>query len=214
MEILKKESDPRSKFELFQRLNTGGVNLEPQEIRNASMLMIDKDFYKWLKRLSENTDFIHTISQTDPAAKMQKPMELCLRLLAYKYVKYDGKKDANEYIDSSMISLITRDFNKDIISKDFEDTFSILNRSLGNNVFKKFSKDRFLGAFSLSAFEAIGYGVFENIDEIRKLTTYDPSSAIKSVWSNQTFQKYSGSGVRATQRLAKLLPLGAKLFQP
>jgi hypothetical protein len=30
---LKQESDPLIKFEVFQRLNTGGVNLSQQEVR-------------------------------------------------------------------------------------------------------------------------------------------------------------------------------------
>ena len=41
IEILKKESDPLAKFELFQRLNTGGESLTEQEVRNCVAVMVE-----------------------------------------------------------------------------------------------------------------------------------------------------------------------------
>jgi hypothetical protein len=41
VEILKQESDPEAKFELFQRLNTGGVALSQQEVRNCVAVMVN-----------------------------------------------------------------------------------------------------------------------------------------------------------------------------
>ena len=58
VEILKKESDPKAKYELFQRLNTGGAGLSEQEVRNCIAVMLNKPFYDWYTRLSENTDFL------------------------------------------------------------------------------------------------------------------------------------------------------------
>lgn len=211
VEILKKESDPRSKFELFQRLNSGGIELEPQEIRNASMLMIDKEFFYWLKGLSEDPNFIQTISQTDPAEKMQKPMELALRLIAYKYSPYDGRSDAREYIDNAMIDLIEKKIDKTKISKEFKATFQLLSDSTGANTFRKHNNDRYIGGFSLAAFETIAYGIFENIDKISS-NSKDISKTALSIWTNPIFKRHSGSGVRATSRLSKLLPLGKDLF--
>ena len=40
VEILKSESDPTAKFELFQRLNTGGAGLTEQEVRNSIAVSI------------------------------------------------------------------------------------------------------------------------------------------------------------------------------
>ena len=37
--IIKKESDGTSKYEIFQRLNTGGTRLSDQEVRNCLMVM-------------------------------------------------------------------------------------------------------------------------------------------------------------------------------
>ena len=40
VEILRKESDPFVKYELFQRLNTGGAKLSEQEVRNCMTVML------------------------------------------------------------------------------------------------------------------------------------------------------------------------------
>ena len=58
VEILKKESDPQAKYELFQRLNTGGSNLSEQEVRNCVAIMINKKFHDWLKGLANKDYFL------------------------------------------------------------------------------------------------------------------------------------------------------------
>jgi uncharacterized protein with ParB-like and HNH nuclease domain len=44
VEILKRPSDDKTKFDLFQRLNAGGTQANPQELRNCIMLMINGQF--------------------------------------------------------------------------------------------------------------------------------------------------------------------------
>ncbi|MGD1939779.1 MAG: DUF262 domain-containing protein [Leptolyngbyaceae cyanobacterium] len=51
--IVLKESDETAKYDLFQRLNTGGSALSPQEVRNCILVMLNKNFYAWLKRLAD-----------------------------------------------------------------------------------------------------------------------------------------------------------------
>lgn len=52
--IILRESEPKAKYELFQRLNTGGSLLSDQEVRNAILVMVNQDFYLWLRGLSRN----------------------------------------------------------------------------------------------------------------------------------------------------------------
>src|ERR1700733_4281802 len=49
VEILKRPSDDQTKFDLFQRLNAGGTQANPQELRNCIMLMINGEFYRAIK---------------------------------------------------------------------------------------------------------------------------------------------------------------------
>lgn len=57
MTIVLNTSDADSKYELFQRLNTGGTNLSEQEVRNCLIIMSNSEFYDLLCRLAINEDF-------------------------------------------------------------------------------------------------------------------------------------------------------------
>ena len=61
--ILLTESDQSSKYELFQRLNTGGTALSDQEVRNCIMVMTNPDLFKKMSSLANSTDFVNTISR-------------------------------------------------------------------------------------------------------------------------------------------------------
>ena len=88
VEILKRESDPTSKFELFQRLNTGGASLSEQEVRNCTLVMINPELQKWIEALSVVPSFNQTIRLTETAMEKQLNMELVLRFLAFRRVPY------------------------------------------------------------------------------------------------------------------------------
>ena len=75
VEILKRESQSSAKFELFQRLNTGGVSLSAQEVRNCTMVMIRPEFYAWLQALSQHDSFTKATSMTSAAIKKQAGLE-------------------------------------------------------------------------------------------------------------------------------------------
>ncbi|MGE6762633.1 DUF262 domain-containing protein [Corallococcus interemptor] len=219
VEILKRESDENAKFELFQRLNTGGSHLSEQEIRDCVMIMIDKTFYDWVKSLAALPTFSSTAKLTDRDSEQQKPTELCLRLLAYLRIPYSGEFDVHEYLDDAAVKMAKDPtLNRAEVATTFSDTFSFLKEALGEESFRKWDGTRFLGAFSISAFDAIAYGIAKNIDHLRTMPVQSRVSFIqqrtKQIWSDAVFVRNSGAGVRGTTRLANLLPHAPTYFSP
>ena len=217
VEILKMESDSDAKYELFQRLNTGGSILSPQEVRNCIMVMSNREFYVWLQKLTELPSFRKTVSVTKVAQSEQKPMEMALRFFAYRNVPYDKKLDVNEYLDEATIVLSKMDAKKRKTEEQvFRKTFDLLEEVMGDNAFKKWDGSRHTGSFLVSGYEVIAAGVSKNITNLDKLTPAKKgkiiSDKIKKLWSDDIFVKNSGMGVRGTTRLINLLPLGEKLF--
>ena len=51
--IILRESDETTKYDLFQRLNTGGSQLSDQEVRNCVMVMLNRKLYFWLRGLAD-----------------------------------------------------------------------------------------------------------------------------------------------------------------
>lgn len=81
VKIILRESDERSKYELFERLNTGGTPLVPQEFRNSMLVAVNPERYRWLTNLSRNDHFKTCIALTDRAAEEQYDVGLVLRFL-------------------------------------------------------------------------------------------------------------------------------------
>ena len=218
VEILKKESDPAAKYEMFQRLNTGGTALSEQEVRNCTAIMINPAFHQWLIRQSEYPPFRTTTAQTEEALRKQAGVELVLRFVAFRNVQYEQGLDVHEYLDRSLIKIASDDsFPLDSEQVIFERTFTVLNEALGSDAFKRWTGDQFTGKFLMSLFEVVAIGISRHIDEIARLGPKASgfiTERAKALGTNEVFQRNSGAGVRGTTRLAKLLPMSREFFRP
>jgi hypothetical protein len=219
VEILKSESDAKAKYELFQRLNTGGSRLTEQEVRNCIAVMINPEFHAWLMSLSTLDSFVSTTAQTDTALEGQAGVELALRFLSYLNVPYERGLDVHEYLDAALIDLASRQ-NFDFLSEHdrFTRTFNLLNDSLSSDAFKRWDGQAFRGKFLISVYEVLAPGVAANIDQIEALGAEQSRNFIvqraKDLWGDQRFQANSGGGTRGTTRLVNLLPMSAEFMQP
>lgn len=146
VEILLKESDQNAKYELFQRLNTGGAQLSQQEVRNCVAVMVNPKVYNTLQRLADHESFKNTTVQTKNALEKQMGIELVLRFLAFRKFPYQGGLDVHEYLDAALLE-ISRDEAIDWEAEErvFKKTFDLLNDALGQNAFKRWDGNNFSG---------------------------------------------------------------------
>jgi hypothetical protein len=216
VEIIKKDSNPRSKFELFQRLNEGGAALTPQEIRNSVLVMLNPPFFRWLKALTEKPAFKATVRLTDNAEMQQRAVELATRFIVYRTIPYQSGLDVNEYLSEGIAQLATEG-TLDLKQEEsvFERTFEIVRDTVGDSAFKRFDGTDFTGPFLLSSFEVVAIGISHNLSNVSQQLKEDPSylaTKIRTLWDNETFRKNSGAGVRGTTRLANLVPFSMNYF--
>lgn len=219
VEILKSESDVTAKFELFQRLNTGGASLTEQEVRNSIAVSINREFYDWLIARANEAPFVVTTDQTDTALESEAGTELALRFFAFRSVPYRPGLDVHEYLDRALMEMATNP-NYDLVSegKVFERTFQFLCDALENRAFKRWNGQAFSGKFLMSVFEVLATGVSWNLDALAAMQAKERNEFIKkkarSLWKNNIFVTNSGAGVRGTTRLTRLLPVAGKLLKP
>lgn len=217
VEILKQESDPHAKYELFQRLNTGGAALSEQEVRNCVAVMLNKPFYDWLITCASSTPFLTTVDQTEYALKKQSATELALRFFVFRNVPYQSGLDVHEYLDEGLMQVATSAAFDMISEKDiFDRTFALLHSAMGDRAFKRWNGTVFQGKFLMSVFEVVATGVAKNIDAIERVADANTfiQDRCKSLWSDPTFMDNSGAGIRGTTRLANLLPMAEAFFKP
>lgn len=217
--IILKESDEKSKFELFQRLNTGGSPLSDQEVRNSILVMIDSSFYRWMRELSQHEGFRDCVLLTDRAIEEQYDMDLVLRFLIFRTMslaKVRQVGDINQFLTDQMIELVTdKRINLEEERFAFQKTFSFLNEVIGSDSFRKYdsSKDKFVGGFLISAFELVALGVGYNINNIVR-KPINVVNITKELWMKKEFTSKSGSGIRASSRIPNTLSLGRNAFKP
>lgn len=215
--IIQKESDSSSKYELFQRLNTGGSSLTPQEVRNCLLIMNDDRYFEKLKELSDFEPFINTINISDKNIDEQYDKELVSRFLVLKDVNPSDMSsviDLSAYLDDKLIEY----FEVNIDSWDdtkilFERTFELLNNSVGDKAFRRYNLDThvFYGGFIVSAFEMIALNVANNIDYWENHAG-QIESKIEECWQKIASENITWKGYSAAGRLPKTISVGKEIF--
>ena len=149
---LSDKSDMKVRFDLFERLNTGGIKLSEQEIRSC---IYKGQFNNFLRVKSENSDFQNVVKLTELQRIDGSREELVLRFFAYllyrnKFV-HSVKDFLNEYMSVASLS-----FDYARFSVLFDDVFKQLNQ-LQYGIVK--TKTRKITSFVL--FEAVTVGAAE-----------------------------------------------------
>lgn len=219
--ILKKTSDSKTKYELFQRLNTGGTRLSDQEVRNCLIIMENRNFYRFILKLSENEHFNNCIPITDRKSDEQYRLELIVRLLIADHINWDEIKnyeDNQELLDEEILKCCSdTNYPLDKVKDSFTRTFALLDKYMGENSFKKYfsDEDKFKGGFMLAAYDAISIGVYRNIERIEVCADVGEFiiEKIKNMFSDTQYLECTKHGVRANDRYKKLSVWGEEYFK-
>jgi len=217
IKIIKKESDTSTKFELFQRLNTGGSQLSDQEVRNCLLIMLNEDFYKFLVELSKDENFNETIGITERLYEERYEMELILRLLALGNSSEDELKsipDVSEFLTIKVKEFAESSLDWEKEKEFLAKSFRLLNVTLGDDSFKRISNGSYKGGFQLTIFEVLATGVYLYIKNEKDESVLQELIKKRSteLTDNLIFNRYSGSGSKANYRWPKFVSLAKSLF--
>jgi uncharacterized protein with ParB-like and HNH nuclease domain len=159
VEILRWNSKYDMRFELFNRLNTGGSPLTTQEIRNCIYRDISPKFNDFLKELAANQDFRTLIALSHEQYEQLYDEELALRFISL----YNNLKKVRTSISQHMTkfmkdALENESFDYDGDKKIFTQVFALL-KPLGRKIFRQDD-----GNFATALYDVITIGVAENYD--------------------------------------------------
>ena len=217
--IILTENSIESQYELFQRLNTGGVSLESQEIRNCLIIMLDEGFYNKINELKNYSNFKACLTLTDDKYKVEYHMELIIRYLIAKRNKVDYSKynvsteKMPDFLDRETALLIDdKQFDVDDEIELFKKTFDFLQEKMGDDVFKKYNteKKKFEGSFSNASYEAVLVGIAENLESLKN---EDIRQMIANIYSNDKYLQFAARGVRVVNRFKGLNEFSREYFK-
>lgn len=178
----KKESDPNLRFEIFERLNTGAMPLNAQELRNCIYRGRYNDL---LIELSSDNDYMFVMGLKAPERRM-KDVEFVLRFASFYHSTYLNYKP-------SMARFLNDDMRKyqnivdeeaRLLRKAFKQSVSVTRSLLGNHAFHRFyrgdssKKDGYWEPkrFNASLYDVLTWGftrfdknmLMSNLDSIRE----------------------------------------------
>lgn len=164
VEVIRKESDPRLRYHMFKRLNTGGENLTEQEVRNCTIRMLDAKFIEFIGTLSQQPHFQKCIEPlTEDARNKLYDQELVLRFFAFRNDRERYKHEVGEFMTEYMERVAAGDQAFDYQTEEgaFDKTFRVLELALGENAFARMhpNTQTFVQQFSAYHFEAFTLGL-------------------------------------------------------
>lgn len=218
--IVKKESDPNAKYELFQRLNTGGTNLSDQEVRNCLMIMSNKLFYIYIDTLSKNEHFEECLPVSDRKSDEQYRTELLLRLLISFNIDWsiaEKHPDLKNLLDKETLKLCKNNEEVDLEKFEtvFQEVFEFLASSLNEDTFKKYDSNKFKGQFLSSAFIVISHGLIKNWERLKSISDKEEwiNNKIRELYKQETYLEQTKKGARAIPRYKQLSIFSERYFR-
>jgi uncharacterized protein with ParB-like and HNH nuclease domain len=214
--IIDKSSDGFAQYEMFQRLNTGGSHLSPQEIRNCILVMKNESVYKKMKKLSKYPTFRKVVPISEKDTDEQGYLELVTKYLVLRYSKLcvSDSENYNNFLTDEILELINLeniDFENEIIL--FKNTFDLLYDTMDENAFKRYDKEknRNSGAVLVGAYEAIIPGLTDNIEYYTENTDV-LCGKIKAIYEQDNYIAATKRGIRPVSRLKKLVCFSRENF--
>jgi len=216
LKVIKRSSDPKGKFDLFQRLNSFGSSLTPQEIRSAMVAGTNADCLSWLTRLAADDNFRACTALHDRLIDEQYDLELVLRFLMLHAREVAGRARLSNFssrLDDWSIELAADPSTWPKLERTFTGTFDWLASHGGDTVFKKWERERheFRGGFLNTSFEVLALGVGYHVANGHPVRS-DVSAAAMTLWELPEMNTRFATGLATQDRLVKTLPLGRKLM--
>jgi hypothetical protein len=182
--------DAQVKYDIFERLNSGSVKLEPQELRNA---IYRGKFNKLIKKLAKNIDFM-ILNQIDienreenKKVKKMEDVELVLRFLSLVDNRYKNyRPNLKTFLSDSMKSFTNEASDKDLENYQciFEKTMAFIRSNFGDAAFAKYKylgkedgteKLVYASKFNAAVYDALSIAIADELIKNNSFETYNIS---------------------------------------
>lgn len=162
--VLNDRSDFGVRYDLFERLNTGGIVLHEQEIRNC---IFKGEFNDFINELGEYEAFRNVVKMTDNAARNRSYEELVLRFFAYYEDKEEFVHSVKGFLNAYMEKKTKSFKNRSQLKRIFTETFDLLDTSLPGGIVRGARKN----ITPIVLYEAISVGLALAISSKKAINT-------------------------------------------
>jgi len=194
------------RYELFNRLNTGGSPLTDQEIRNCIFRGISVEFTNLIKDLASNETFNELIQPTQKQKDELYLDELVLRFFSlfgnHESVNRNLSEHMTEYMKMATKGEIGYENKIDYFKRVIKVMEPVGRSALsGKN-----------GQFSTSLYDGIFNGIANNIEHYEQCGLNELSGKIEALREDEEFKKVSGVASNYKERVKKRILRALEVF--
>ena len=176
--LIKQGTPTNVKYNIFKRVNTGGVPLTQQEIRHALHQGVASEF---LKELAESQEFVSATYSRVPSARMLD-REFVNRFLAFYCLDRKAFEDLGTFLDSVLVDIADAAESDRRRTRDaFYESLNIAKTLFGKYAFCKLDEFPRLKPINKVLFETLTVSIARLSDADRKcLAQKDPKLALEA----------------------------------
>ena len=214
VEVIKTGSKQKMKYEIFERLNTGGSVLTEQEVRNCIFRAMNPYFVDWVDKLAQFIPFSDSLCLSEYQKNTMFDRGLILRYFAMKNACDEFEHDVEPFITDYVRDVLeeNREFNKDYEEPVFKQTFQCIASAIDEDAWRHFKDGKHKGAFSVYIFETIAVGLATNIDYVRGLNGDVLRDKIIKFKQEPKFLDNTGPGANVKSKLRGRLDFAQSFF--
>jgi hypothetical protein len=215
VEVIKIGSKPTMKYEVFERLNTGGSELTPQEVRNCIFRATNPEFVEWIEDLAKFGPFSDNLLLSELQENTMFDRGLILRYFTLKNAWQEFEHDVEPFITDFIRQILEeeRSFNRPLEDRLFRETFRLIAKAMAEDSWRHYRNGKHKGPLSVYVFETVSAGVALNIEKIRSLRPSDLKKRIIKFKQHPTFINNTGAGANIKSKLHNRMSFACEYFR-
>ncbi|MEY9726280.1 DUF262 domain-containing protein [Bradyrhizobium yuanmingense] len=215
VEVIKVGSAPTMKYDVFERLNTGGSRLEPQEIRNAIFRASNPNLMAFFDELATFGPFADNLLISDAQQASMFDRGLVLRFLTLKNNYENFDHDVEPFVTSYVKAVVSEKvpFDGPAEKQLFERTFSLVGRVLGDGAWRWLKNGEPKGQFSTYIFDAISVGVANNIGLLEHMDDAETKRRCNVIKGSDEFKNQAGAGGNTQARMRARMQIADRVLR-
>jgi len=214
VEVIKVGSKPTMKYEVFERLNTGGSGLTAQEVRNCIFRATNPEFIEWIEELGAFSYFHDNLGLSEYQESTMFDRGLVLRYLTVKNAYQEFEHDVEPFVTDFIRQVLEgeRDLDREEETNTFEKTFRRIAESMGEDSWRHYRDGRHAGPFSVYVFETVSVGVALNIGSIIGMSSEALKERIVKFKEHRTFVDNTGAGANIKSKFLGRMTFAISYF--
>lgn len=203
VEVIKTGSKPNMKYEVFERLNTGGSVLTEQEVRNCIFRATAPEFVDWIDSLAAFAPFQDNLCLSEFQQNTMYDRGLVLRYLTIKNAYEEFDHDVEPFITDYVRQIIEEErvFDKEKEETIYKNTFKHVDLAMGEDAWRHYRDGQHRGGFSVYVFESVSIGIAANLDRVDRLSKEQFKERIVTFKQNVEFTENTGAGANTKTKL-------------